>query len=82
MNVHYFSGQDTIHAGSKAAEDSFGVMGSRCFHEKILLADLQKENYKVARSYEVTDKMEFIQVATLRVTLLVVPNQLTIIISI
>lgn len=78
--MHYFSGQDTIHAGSKAAEDSFGVMGSRCFHEKILLADLQKENYKVARSHEVTDKMEFIQVAT--DLLAVGPNQLTIIISI
>ena len=62
MNVHYFNGQDNINAGSKAAEDAFSVMGSRCFQEKILFADLQKDAYKVSKAYEVTDKMEFIQV--------------------
>lgn len=67
MNVHYFNGQDTINPGSKAAEDSFSVMGSRCFHEKIILADLQRDPYKVSKAYEVTDKLEFIQVSSISV---------------
>ncbi len=61
LNVHYFNGHDAIAAGSKAAEDSFSVMGSRCYQEKIVFQDFHPDPYKISKAYEVTDKMEYIQ---------------------
>ncbi|KAJ3305783.1 putative protein CXorf58 [Kappamyces sp. JEL0829] len=61
LSVHYFNGHDGIGVGTQAAEDSFSVMGSRCYQEKIVFQDLQQDSYKVSKPYEVTDKMEYIQ---------------------
>jgi hypothetical protein len=45
----------------QAAEDSFSVMGARCFNEKILLNEIQLNTYKINKRYEITDKMEYLQ---------------------
>lgn len=62
MNVHYFSGDKIIEPGSKAAEDSFNLMGRRTYLQKIFCDDMKHDLFKVGRSYEVTDRMEYVQV--------------------
>lgn len=64
FSTQYFNGHEAIGAGTKAAEDSFIVMGSRSFREKILLPDLQQPSSAIEKLYEVTDKLEFIQYMT------------------
>ncbi|KAI8923520.1 hypothetical protein BC831DRAFT_470746 [Entophlyctis helioformis] len=60
-NVHYFSGYKMIAPGSKAAEDSCTVMGNRTYQESIFFEEQQHRLFKIGRSYEVTDKMEYVQ---------------------
>jgi hypothetical protein len=64
FSTHYYSGHDTITPGTRAAEDAFTVMGSRCFHEKILFPDLEQPVHAIEKAYEVTDHLEYIQYRT------------------
>jgi hypothetical protein len=62
--AQYFSSYNIIFPGSQASEDSFNIMGSREYTQKIVLPDLQQKSTKIEKHYEVTDKLEYIQYVT------------------
>ncbi|KAJ8330119.1 hypothetical protein QVD99_003144 [Batrachochytrium dendrobatidis] len=60
MGVQYMSGYKLISPGTQAATDACVVMGQRAYQKRLMI-DEQLGIHPIGRYYEVTDRMEFVQ---------------------